>query len=202
MIGIGRPRRAASVGTLVLALVVTLAGCGKVATNDSVEDQIKSQLGTDAADCPSDLKGEVGQSIVCRATKGEAPFDVKVTVTSVEGDTINFDIERVASSPTSAPGPAASAPAPPAAGTGADVASAAPSSTVDGKNVAQSVFDQLAANGKQVNEVSCPDLNASVGASERCRLKSGTQTYGVTVTVTSVQGTDVKFDIQVDQTPQ
>ena len=198
MIGIGRPRRAATVGTLVLALVLTLAGCGKVATNDSVEDQIKSQLGTDAADCPSDLKGEVGQSIVCRATKGEAPFDVKVTVTSVEGDTINFDIERVASNLTGAPAPAA----PPAAGTGADVASAAPSSTVDGKNVAQSVFDQLAANGKQVNEVSCPDLNASVGASERCRLKSGTQTYGVTVTVTSVQGTDVKFDIQVDQTPQ
>ena len=64
------------------------------------------------------------------------------------------------------------------------------------------MFDQLAANGKQVNEVSCPDLAASVGASERCRLKSGTQTYGVTVTVTSVQGTDVKFDIQVDQTPQ
>jgi len=202
MIGSDRLRRAATVGSLVLALVLALAGCGKVATNDSVEEQIKAQLGTDTADCPSDLQGEVGKSIVCKATHGAETFDVKVTVTSVEGDTINFDIERVASSPTSAPGPAASAPAPPAAGTGADVASAAPSSTVDGKNVAQSVFDQLAANGKQVNEVSCPDLAASVGASERCRLKSGTQTYGVTVTVTSVQGTDVKFDIQVDQTPQ
>jgi hypothetical protein len=200
MIGIGRPRRAASVGTLVLALVVTLAGCGKVATNDSVEDQIKSQLGTDTADCPSDLKGEVGQSIVCRATKGEAPFDVKVTVTSVEGDTINFDIERVATGPTSAPvAPAAPAPA---SDTGADVAPSNPSATVDGKNVAQSVFDQLVSNGKQVNQVSCPDLAAQVGASQRCTLMSGTQTYGVTVTVTSVQGTDVKFDIQVDQTPQ
>jgi hypothetical protein len=200
MIGSDMLRRAATVGSLVLALVVTLAGCGKVATNDSVEEQIKAQLGTDTADCPSDLQGEVGKSIVCKATHAGETFDVKVTVTSVEGDTINFDIERVASSPTGAPGPAT--PAPPAAGTGADVASAAPSSTVDGKNVAQSVFDQLAANGKQVNEVSCPDLAASVGASERCRLKSGTQTYGVTVTVTSVQGTDVKFDIQVDQTPQ
>ena len=186
----------------VLIAVAALTACGKVATDDSVEEQIKSQLGTDSSDCPTDLQGKQGESIVCKATHGAETFDVKVTVTSVEGDTINFDIERVASSPTSAPGPAASAPAPPAAGTGADVASAAPSSTVDGKNVAQSVFDQLAANGKQVNEVSCPDLNASVGASERCRLKSGTQTYGVTVTVTSVQGTDVKFDIQVDQTPQ
>ena len=49
MIGIGRPRRAATVGTLVLALVVALGGCGKVATNDSVEEQIKGQLGTDSA---------------------------------------------------------------------------------------------------------------------------------------------------------
>jgi hypothetical protein len=202
MIGIGMVRRAAAVGSLVLTLVFALAGCGKVATNDSVEQQIKSQLGTDTADCPTDLQGEVGKSITCKATKGGQPFDVKVTVTSVEGDTINFDIERVAGTPAAAPVAPASSAAPPAAGTGADVASAAPASTVDGKNVAQSVFDQLAANGKQVNEVSCPDLAASDGASERCRLKSGNQIYGVTVTVTSVQGTDVKFDIQVDQTPQ
>ena len=40
-----------------------------------------------------------------------------------------------------------------------------------------------------------------VGATQRCTLKAGADTYGVTVTVTSVQGTDVKFDIQVDQTP-
>jgi hypothetical protein len=196
MIGIGRPRRAATVGTLVLGVVVALGGCGKVATNDSVEDQIKSQLGTDSADCTTDLKGEVGQSIVCKATKGDAPpFDVKVTVTSVEGDTINFDIERLAAAPTVAP-------AAPASDTAADVAPSSPSATVDGKNVAQSVFDQLVSNGKQVNQVSCPDLTAQVGASQRCTLMSGTETYGVTVTVTTVQGTDVKFDIQVDQTPQ
>ena len=86
--------------------------------------------------------------------------------------------------------------------TGAEVAPSDPSATVDGKNVAQSVFDQLVSNGKQVNQVSCPDLAAKMGASQRCTLMSGTETYGVTVTVTSVQGTDVKFDIQVDQTPQ
>jgi hypothetical protein len=199
MIGIDRLRRAAAVGAAVLALVVTLAGCGKIATNDSVEEQIKSQLGTDSADCPSDLKGDVGQSIVCNATKGDDRFDVKVTVTSVEGDTINFDIERLGQAASAPPSVSPSAPA---AGAGGDVASAEPTSTVDGKNVAQSVFDQLATNGKQVNQVSCPDLAARVGASQRCTLVSGTETYGVTVTVTSVQGTDVKFDIQVDQKPQ
>ena len=194
MIGIGRMRRAAAAGAAVFALVA-LAGCGKVATDDSVEEQITSQLGTDSADCPGDLKGDVGQSIVCKGTKGADRFDVKVTVTSVEGDTINFDIERVGSGATAPPSA-------PAAGSGADVVPAEPVSTVDGKNVAQSVFDQLVSNGKQVNQVSCPDLAAQVGASQRCTLVSGTETYGVTVKVTSVQGTDVKFDIQVDQAPQ
>jgi hypothetical protein len=189
MIGIGRVGRAGTVGSAVLVLVAVLGGCGKIATNDSVEQQIKSQLGTESADCPDDLKGEVGKSIVCTATRAGETFDVKVTVTSVEGDTINFDIERVA--------PATGAPASTPA-----VVSATPASTVDGKNVAQSVFDQLASNGKQVNQVSCPDLEARVGASQRCTLVSGTETYGVTVTVTSVQGPDVKFDIQVDQKPQ
>lgn len=198
MIVIGRVRRAATVGAAAFALVVTLAGCGKVATDDSVEEQIKSQLGTDSSDCPSDLKGEVGQSIICTGTKGGDRFDIKVTVTSVEGDTINFDIERLGTGPAAVP----AEPSAPAAGSGADVASAEPASTVDGKNVAQSVFDQLVSNGKQVNQVSCPDLAAQVGASQRCTLVSGTETYGVTVEVTSVQGTDVKFDIQVDQAPQ
>jgi Domain of unknown function (DUF4333) len=193
MIGIGRVRRTGKVGAVMLVLLVVLAGCGKIATNDSVEEQVKSQLGTDSADCPSDLKGEVGQSIVCKATRGDQTFDVKVTVTSVDGNTINFDIERVGGTPTSSA---------PASSTSGDVSTADPSSTVDGKNVAQSVFDQLAENGKQVDKVSCPDLAAQVGATQRCSLVSGTETYGVTVTVTSVQGTDVKFDIQVDQQPQ
>ena len=192
MIGIDRVRRTGAVGAAVLALLAALAGCGKIATDDSVEEQVKSQLGTDNADCPTDLKGEVGQSIICKATRGDQTFDVKVTVTSVEGNTINFDIERVAGTPAAAP----------ASTVGGDVASADPSTTVDGKNVAQSVFDQLAANGKQVDKVSCPDLAAQVGATQRCSLVSGTETYGVTVTVTTVQGTDVKFDIQVDQSPQ
>jgi hypothetical protein len=192
MIGIGRVRRTGKVGAVMLALLVVLAGCGKIATDDSVEEQVKSQLGTDSADCPTDLKGEQGQSIICKATRGDQTFDVKVTVTSVDGNTINFDIERVTAPPADAP----------ASNTAADVSSTDPSQTVDGKNVAQSVFDQLVSNGKQVNQVSCPDLTAQVGASQRCTLMSGTQTYGVTVTVTSVQGTDVKFDIQVDQQPQ
>jgi hypothetical protein len=179
--------RFAAVLTATLT-AVALTACGKVATDDSVEEQIKSQLGTDSSDCPTDLQGEEGQSIVCKATKGDEAFDVKVTVTSVAGDTINFTIERVG----------APAPTTPVAIPETD-ANAAPQ--VEGKSVAQSVLTQLAADGKQVDEVSCPDLPAAVGATQRCTLKAGGDTYGVTVTVTSVQDNDVKFDIQVDQTP-
>jgi len=169
----------------VLMAVAALTACGKVATDDSVEEQIKSQLGTDSSDCPTDLQGKQGESIVCKATKGGDAFDVKVTVTSVAGDTINFTIERVGAAPA----------------TVTPAATAATAPKVEGKSVAQSVLTQLAADGKQVDEVSCPDLPATVGASQRCTLKAGGDTYGVTVTVTSVQGTDVKFDIQVDSTP-
>jgi Domain of unknown function (DUF4333) len=180
-------RLAAVLATVLTAAVLT--ACGTVATDDSVEEQIKSQLGTDSSDCPSDLQGEAGESIVCKATKGDEAFDVKVTVTEVTGGTINFTIERVGG-----PAPAAT----PAATRDTDPATA---QEVEGKSVAQSVLTQLMADGKQVDEVSCPDLPAAVGATQRCSLKAGDDTYGVTVTVTSVQGTDVKFDIQVDQTP-
>ena len=188
--------RLVAVLTGVFTAVAALTACGRVATDDSVEEQIKSQLGTDTSDCPTDLKGETGQSIVCKATKGAEAFDVKVTVTSVSGGTINFMIERVgagAGAADTAVGTPTTAPttAPPTAGSG----------VVDGKSVAQSVLLQLKAEDKQVDEVSCPDLPATVGASQRCTLRAGADTYGVTVTVTSVQGTDVKFDIQVDKTP-
>lgn len=177
-----RTLRAAAIGTALLAL----AGCGPVARADGVEEQIRSRLGTDSAECPADLEGEVGRSVVCTAVKGDDEFDVTVTVTSVEGATINFALE-----PVRRP-----APPPPASDPSAAVAG------VDGHDVAQSVLDQLATAGKPVDRVSCPDLEARVGASQRCTLVSRGVTYGVTVTVTSVQGADVRFDIQVDRTPQ
>jgi hypothetical protein len=190
-------RRVVSRSAAVLAAVTALVACGSVATDDSVEEQIKSQLGTDSSDCPTDLQGETGQSIVCTATKGGEAFDVRVTVTSVTGGTINFTIERVG-------GPTDTATAPPATtptATATDDGPTVDGPTVDGKSVAQSVLTQLMGEGKQVDQVSCPDLPATVGASQRCTLQAGGDTYGVTVTVTSVQGTDVKFDIQVDTTP-
>ncbi len=170
MTGSARACRAATLAATVLAL----GGCSPVAEDDRVEAQIRSRLGTDSADCPGDLRGEVGRSIVCTATKGDDGFDVTVTVIAVEGTAIDFEMEPVLR----------------------------PAPTVDGRDVAQSVFDELVADGKPVDRVSCPDLAARVGASQRCTLASDGVDYGVTVTVSGVRGTDVEFSIQVDRAPR
>jgi hypothetical protein len=92
-------------------------------------------------------------------------------------------------------GPAGGAPAAPPA--------APPTPTVTGRDVAQSVYDQLAATvGTPPDAVSCPDLAARVGAVQRCTLTSGGAIYGVTVTVTAVEGADVRFDVRVDPQPR
>ncbi len=55
----------------------------------------------------------------------------------------------------------------------------------------------------KAKSVSCPDkLKAKVDATTRCTLEAmdGTK-IGVTVTVTSVEGNDVKYTAQADQKP-
>jgi hypothetical protein len=58
--------------------------------------------------------------------------------------------------------------------------------------------------GQAPDSVTCPnDLDATVGASERCTLSAGGQTIGLTVTVSSVDsGTNTAhFDVKVDSAP-
>lgn len=56
--------------------------------------------------------------------------------------------------------------------------------------------------GREPESIDCPDdLPAEVGAALRCTLTDSGLTYGVTVNVTKVDGSDVLFDIAVDQKP-
>ena len=182
-----------AVGAAALVLAAVLSGCARIAPGDSIEERIESQWGTRDTQCPGDLSGEVGASIICRTSEGEASFDVKVTVTSVEGNTVNYSMERA-----NTPGPEPQSPVYEPDDATIDLSA----QVVDGDDVARSVFDQVAATvGARPERVSCPDLRAQVGESQRCTLFTGTDTYGVTVTVTGVQGSDVRFDIQVDRTP-
>ena len=54
-------------------------------------------------------------------------------------------------------------------------------------------------------DIVCPeDLDAEVGAETRCTLTAGDDPteYGVTVTVTAVDGGRAEFDVEVDGQPQ
>jgi len=76
--------------------------------------------------------------------------------------------------------------------------------SVDKEALAQEVSDKLKDEvGRAPESVTCPDnLKGEVGATMRCELEDGGQIYGVTVEVTKVDGTDVKFDMKVDDEPQ
>ena len=74
---------------------------------------------------------------------------------------------------------------------------------VPANDVAKEISAQLKAQtGKAPKSVTCPsDLADEVGATLRCELNDGRDTYGVSVTVTEVKGDNVNFDLKVDGEP-
>ena len=71
-------------------------------------------------------------------------------------------------------------------------------------DVANGAEDALEAQVGARPDVTCPDdLAAEVGAETRCTLTvdGDDQEYGVTVTVTAVEGETANFDVQVDEEP-
>jgi Domain of unknown function (DUF4333) len=83
------------------------------------------------------------------------------------------------------------------AGAGACSCSVSSKSTVSKSDVANQITAKLTdAAGNKPESVSCPDdLAAKVGAQLNCTMKVKDQTFNVNVTVTSVNGNDVKFDM-------
>ena len=77
-------------------------------------------------------------------------------------------------------------------------------SSVDKADLAKEVSKQLGSGaGHEPESLTCPeDLTAKVGTSTTCSLSDSGETYGVNVTVTKVEGSDVKFDIKVDDEPK
>ncbi|MGE0295372.1 DUF4333 domain-containing protein [Pseudonocardia sp.] len=84
-----------------LAAALGLTGCTVQTTRtvdeaqieQAVSDRLNDLVGQrpDAVDCPDDLTGVVGTMLRCSLTDGADRYPVDVTVTSVEGDTVNFD---------------------------------------------------------------------------------------------------------------
>lgn len=83
-----------------------------------VEEQVSTQLAAvtgqtpQKVTCPEDLKGVVGTQMTCRLTADDgSALSVSVTVTSVNGLTVNFDIKAdtvvtPGPSPAATPSPA------------------------------------------------------------------------------------------------
>lgn len=73
--------------------------------------------------------------------------------------------------------------------------------SVDRAEVEEQAKTELAKTvGREPEEVSCPgDLPGRVAETMRCTLTDSGTSLGVTVTVTRVDGADVKFDVEVDQ---
>jgi Domain of unknown function (DUF4333) len=69
--------------------------------------------------------------------------------------------------------------------------------SVSKNDVASQITQKMTdAAGNKPDSVTCPDdLKAKVGATLNCQMKVKDQTYGVNVTVTSVQGDQAKFDM-------
>ena len=167
----------------VAAASMAVAGCSfSVGTNTEksvastdVADQISTKVNEkaghkpDSVTCPGDLKATVGATLDCQMKDDGKTYGVNVTVTSVDGAKVNFDIVE----------------------------------TVDKDDVAKSIADQLEAQFGRRPDITCPDnLKGDQGATLRCQLSDQGTTYGVTVTVTSVDGGDVKYDFKVDDKPE
>jgi len=140
-----------------------------------VASQITSKM-TDAAgnkpdsvSCPDDLQAKVGAQLNCAMKVKGATYNVNVTVTSVDGSDVKFDMVE----------------------------------TVDKNQVATEISDKLNQQvGRKPDSVVCPDnLKGVTGATLRCQLTDGGDTYGVHLNVTSVDAGTVNFDMKVDDQP-
>ncbi|ABL04367.1 DUF4333 domain-containing protein [Mycobacterium ulcerans] len=150
-------------------------GSHSVSKSD-VAEQIKAKM-TDASGnkpesvtCPGDLPAKVGAQANCEMKVKDSTYNVNVTVTSVDGKDVKFDMVE----------------------------------TVDKDKVAHIISNKLYQKvGQRPDSVTCPDnLKGVVGATLRCQLIDGSKTYGVNVTVTSIDAGDVRFDFKVDDHPE
>lgn len=74
---------------------------------------------------------------------------------------------------------------------------------VSKENFEKGISDALQQSiGKRPDTVACPGpIKAVEGESMRCVLTAGGQKVGLTAKIGAVNGTDVKYNVQVDQKP-
>jgi hypothetical protein len=150
------------------ACSVPVSSSHSVSKSD-VANQISTKM-TDASGnkptsvtCPHDLDAKVGTQVNCTMKVKDQTYGVNVTVTSVDGSDVKFDMVE----------------------------------TVEKGQIADQITAKMTdAAGNKPDAVTCPgDLLGKVGAQLNCEMKVKGATYNVNVTVTSVSGSDVLFDM-------
>ncbi|SPM37964.1 Mycobacterium numidiamassiliense ORFan, partial [Mycobacterium numidiamassiliense] len=168
--------RTTLVSGAAVGLMATAGACScsvgsksNAVSKDDVASQISAKM-TDPAGlkpesvtCPNDLAAKVGAQLDCTMKSNGQSYAVNVTVTSVNGSDVKFDMVQ----------------------------------KIDKAQIANDISAKLTDGaGNKPDSVSCPDnLLAKVGAQLNCTMNAKNQTYNVNVTVTSVSGTSVKYDM-------
>lgn len=89
--------------TALTTLVFAVSGCsvnqsvGQAKVEDAIKANLASQVNGQIEDvsCPGDLKSTVGATMQCTMTVDGQEHKVDVTVDSVEGTTVNFNMRVV-----------------------------------------------------------------------------------------------------------
>lgn len=82
----------------VAALVASGCSTTKTLTQEEAEKQISAtyeqEFGAapEEVSCPDDITAEVGKKMTCEVTVDGETIEAPITITKVEGDTVNFDI--------------------------------------------------------------------------------------------------------------
>ena len=151
-------------------------GATSVSASD-VEKQVTSAI-TDqdrtgvTVDCPDDLEAKKGATVECDSTDESGHLRATVTVTSVEGTDVKFDIDAL------------------------------PYLTAEeaAQQAAEELAAQIGATTPP--DIACPDeLVGTVGNTMVCTLSDAGETYDTTLTVTDDTDGKTGFDIQVADTP-
>ncbi len=68
------------------------------------------------------------------------------------------------------------------------------------KQISAALEEQV---GEAPDDIACPDdITAEVGETMECELTDGDDVYGVTMTITEVEGDKALFDVEVDEEPK
>ncbi|MGW5878515.1 DUF4333 domain-containing protein [Nocardiopsis terrae] len=192
----------------------SIGGPGSVSAEEVAEKSMEMLAeqpagAPDEFTCSEDLPAEVGAEIRCELTNGGESVGVTITTTSVDGDRAEWDIkvddapaEDTAAEDEGAAQDEGAAEDGAAEETGGDENSTAASGgEVPVSEVIEQSTTALEAEGYAPENLACTStsLRAEVGAEMSCNFFEDSVYHDVTITVTTVEGSSVLWNIQVDE---